>query len=77
MGLLLERGIIGLFSWAIFYVVILYKAFQYRKKDNLTAGICVTTIVVYLCFSNMTGELNSVFPTLLLVGCLFALLYKN
>lgn len=77
MGLLLERGLMGIFFWIFFYTTLFYTAYSFRKQDRFTAAICITIITIYLCFANMTGELFSVFPTLLLLGTFLAILYKS
>lgn len=78
MNLLLERGIVGVFFWFIFYGTLLYWTFKLRKYDKYTYSLCLSLLIVYLAFSNMTGELNSVFPTLLLIGgCLRILKEKS
>lgn len=78
MNLLLERGIVGVLFWCIFYGTLLFWIIKLRKYDKYTYSLCFSLLVVYLAFSNMTGELNSVFPTLLLIGgCLRILKEKS
>ena len=68
MNLFLERGLIGVVVWALFYGMIVGLCLKQRKKDSIAASACLTLIGVYVIFVNMTGELNSFFPTLLLSG---------
>lgn len=78
MNLLLERGIVGVLFWCIFYGTLLFWTIKLRKYDKYTYSLCLSLLIVYLAFSNMTGELNSVFPTLLLIGgCLRILKEKS
>lgn len=75
MNHLLERGIIGVLIYILFYTSLLTFIYKNRKLDKSTAALGIATLSSYLAFSNMTGELNSVFPTLLIVGCCIKLLY--
>ena len=78
MNLLLERGIIGVLFWCVFYGTLLFWIIKLRRYDKYTYSLCFSLLIVYLAFSNMTGELNSVFPTLLLMGgCLRILKEKS
>jgi len=65
---LLERGILGLVLWAIFYIVILIYFCKNRKKSKALTGLGVSILTLYLVFSIGTGELGSVYPTMLLLG---------
>lgn len=75
MNYLLERGIIGVLFYFIFYISLLIFIYKNRKLDKSTVALGIATLSSYLAFANMTGELNSVFPTLLIVGCCIKLLY--
>lgn len=78
MNLLLERGIVGVLFWCVFYGTLLFWAFKLRRYDKYAYSLYFSLLIVYLTFSNMTGELNSVFPTLLLIGgCLRILKEKS
>lgn len=74
MSYLLERGIIGLLLYLAFYGTILYFLYRHRVIDKQTSAFGLSLVFAYLAFANMTGELNSVFPTLLLIGCCIKLL---
>ena len=75
MNYLLERGIIGVLIYFTFYISLLIFIYKNRKLDKYTAALGIATLSSYLAFSNMTGELSSVFPTLLITGCCIKLLY--
>ena len=65
---LLERGIIGLILWATFYSIIFFYFWKNRTKRKVLTGLGASTLILYLFFSIGTGELGSVYPTLLLLG---------
>lgn len=65
---LLERGIIGLVLWAAFYTVIFLYFWRNRKRRKKLTGLGVSILTLYLFFSIGTGELGSVYPTMLLLG---------
>ena len=75
---LLERGIIGLVLWAAFYVIIFLYFWRNRKKRKKLTGLGVSILSLYLFFSIGTGELGSVYPTMLLLGFVIkAIEYKK
>ena len=65
---LLERGIIGLFLWAAFYTAIFLYFWRNRRKRKKLTGLGVSVLSLYLAYSIGTGELGSVYPTMLLLG---------
>ena len=65
---LLERGIIGLFLWAAFYTIIFLYFWRNRKRRKKLTGFGASIITLYMLFSIGTGELGSVYPTMLLLG---------
>ena len=65
---LLERGIIGLLLWAAFYTIIFLYFWRNRKRRKKLTGFGASIITLYLFFSIGTGELGSVYPTMLLLG---------
>lgn len=71
MNYILERGFIGVFLYLLFYISILYYFYKNRKKASMTIAFGISILSVYLAFANMTGELSSVYPTLLLLGYVF------
>ena len=68
LAYLLERGIIGLIFWAIFYTSIFFHFWENRKKRKTLTGLGASILTLYLVFSIGTGELGSVYPTMLLLG---------
>ncbi len=68
MNLLLERGFFGLICWLVFYIVLINYFWKHRKYNRQIAALGLSLTILYLCFSNMTGQLLSVYPTLLLLG---------
>ena len=68
LSYLLERGIIGLILWATFYTVIFRYFWMNRKKRKALTGLGGSIFTLYLVFSIGTGELGSVYPTMLLLG---------
>ena len=65
---LLEQGIIGLVLWATFYTIIFLYFWRNRKRRKKLTGLGASILSLYLFFSTGTGELGSVYPTLLLLG---------
>ena len=65
---LLERGIIGLVLWAAFYTIIFLYFWRNRKRRKSLTGLGASILTLYLLFSIGTGELGSVYPTMLLLG---------
>ena len=65
---LLEQGIIGLILWAAFYSIIFFYFGRNRTKRKALTGLGASTLTLYLVFSIGTGELGSVYPTMLLLG---------
>ena len=68
---ILERGFVGLALWALFYVLILIYFIKHRQKYKRLTGLGVSLLMLYLFFSIGTGELGSVYPTMLLFGFVF------
>ena len=65
---MLEKGIIGLVLWAAFYTIIFLYFWRNRKKRKELTGLGAAVLALYLLFSIGTGELGSVYPTMLLLG---------
>lgn len=68
MNLALERGIVGILVHMVFYLSLLFFVMRHRKYSKSLAALGVTVLLVYLLFANMTGELSSVYPTLIVSG---------
>lgn len=75
MNYLLERGIVGVCFYLFFYGCLLIFFIKHNNENRLISALCIATLSAYLAFANMTGELSSVFPTLLILGCGIKLLY--
>ena len=65
---LLEQGIIGLILWATFYSIIFFYFWRNRIRRKKLTGLGVSILTLYMVFSIGTGELGSVYPTMLLLG---------
>lgn len=68
MSYLLERGIVGLILYLFFWISLLVYMFKNRKMSRHLTALGISLLAVYLSFANMTGELLSVYPTLLILG---------
>ena len=68
LSYLLERGIVGLTLWTTFYAIIFRYFWKNRKKSKALTGLGCSILILYLLFSIGTGELGSVYPTMLLFG---------
>lgn len=77
MNIILERGIIGLIFYISIYFILLRFIIINRYIDKLTASLCLSILATYIVFANATGELSSVYPTLLIVGMGISLLYRK
>jgi len=74
---LLERGIIGLILWVIFYIIIFGYFGLNRKKRKALTGLGASILTLFLVFSIGTGELGSVYPTMLLLGMVIKMIESN
>lgn len=77
MGTLLERGIVGVLFYLIYYLIIIRYAYSLRKYDRAAAATCIAIIISFIAYGNMTGELNSGSPTLLFAGIFLKIGYLN
>lgn len=68
LGYILERGYFGLTLWAAFYLSIFLYFYRNQHDSKALTGLGVSLLVLYLIFSIGTGELGSVYPTMLLFG---------
>lgn len=71
LAYILERGFVGLFLYFAFYLLAIFYLFKNRKIVPQTCALGIAVLCVYLSFANMTGNLLSVYPTLLLLGYVF------
>lgn len=77
LNLLLERGVVGLMFYIAFWGILFAYVIKKRKQRKDAASLCVSMIFVYLLFAIMTGELKSVFITMLILGCGIHILDNN
>ena len=68
LSVLLERGVIGLIFWAVFYIWIFNFFLANRQRTKPLTGLGVSILALYVLFAVGTGELSSVYPSLLLLG---------
>lgn len=68
MSYILERGLVGFALYLLFYISIIISFFRNRKYSMVATAFGISVVCTYLSFANMTGELSSVYPTLLLLG---------
>lgn len=66
--LLLERGIVGLLVYVVFWLSMLCILYKYKKTDKQICALCISVTIGYLLFSIMTGELGSLFFMGLILG---------
>ena len=74
---LLERGYIGLFLWIIFYMSLFGVFRRNRKRQPILSGLGASLVTTYLIFAIGTGELGSVYPTMLLLGMILKVIEKT
>lgn len=77
MNYLLERGFIGYFLYLLFYVLIIIYFIRNRHLMRSECALGLSILTAYFVFSNMTGELYSVQPTLLILGCALGIIINN
>lgn len=77
MGILLERGYIGVFFYLTFYVAIIIFALHLRKKSPSEIAVVLSCLVAFISYANMTGELMSSTITMFLSGAFFKLACQN
>ena len=68
LGYILERGYLGLTLWAAFNLIIFLYFRRNKQVYKMLTGLGVSILSLYLVFSIGTGELGSVYPTMLLLG---------
>ena len=65
---ILERGYVGLSLWIAFYAVIFVYFWRNRQTMQQLTGLGISILSLYMVFAIGTGELSSVYPTMLLLG---------
>lgn len=71
MNYILERGFVGFSLYLVFYISVLLSFLRGRKYSKPVSAFGISVLSTYLLFANMTGELLSVYPTLLMLGYVF------
>lgn len=66
--LLIERGIIGIAAYMVFYGSVLFYLIKNRKYDTTLTALGISLFSIYLFFAIATGELLSVPVTLFFSG---------
>lgn len=68
LNLLLERGLVGLFVYISFWVILLKNLIFFKKVDSVSAAFCLSISVAFINFSFMTGELLSFRIAFIMIG---------
>lgn len=74
LNYILERGFLGFAIYLLIYIIIISYFWKLRRVNKNVSGLGLSILVAYLSFSFMTGELGSVYPTLLLTGMTIGLM---
>lgn len=77
MGILLERGYIGVIFYVVFYLTVIIYALRMRNKSPSEVAVVTSCIIAFISFGNMTGELMSAIITMFLSGIFLKLAYNN
>ena len=68
LSYLLERGVVGYFLYLTVWLMMLIYLLRNRYINKQLSAFGIAVWIVYTAFANMTGELLSVYPTLLIIG---------
>lgn len=68
MNILLERGVVGLVFYYVFWLILLFYLFLKRRTDIVTSACAISLVICYMVFAHATGELNSLPATLFFIG---------
>ena len=68
LSYMLERGILGLLFYYVIWFGIVFYILKRYKNSHLSAAFGVAVVIAYLSFAHATGELLSLFPTLVFLG---------
>lgn len=77
MNYLLERGFVGYVFYLLFYIILFVYLIKNRRKGKNEFALGVSILAAYLAYANMTGELFSAQPTLLILGCTIGIIYNK
>lgn len=75
MLLLLERGVIGVLIYIIFYFGLIRAFKRYFKYAKTEVSTAVSIIISFIAYGNMTGELNSAMLTFIFSGIFLKIAY--
>lgn len=68
LNYLLERGFVGYFLYLCVWIVLLVYLYKHKHYTRELSALGISVWVLYSAFANMTGELMSVYPSLLIIG---------
>ena len=77
MNYLLERGFVGYVFYLLFYIILFVYLIKNRRKGKNEFALGVSILAAYFAYANMTGELFSAQPTLLILGCTIGIIYNK
>lgn len=77
MGRLLERGILGVLVYLLFYLMLIRYIWKFRKQLRLETATAMSVLIACVAFGNMTGELNSVAVSMLFIGMYIGIAYSK
>ena len=72
LSLLLEHGIVGLLLYLAVLALLIVFIFRYRRLGRKLYALGLSSIVLYILFGFMTGELYSTTPTFYILGYVVA-----
>lgn len=71
LSLLLERGIVGFLFWIIFYSSLIRYFYKKMNRYREESSLALSILISFVAYAMMTGELDSVYPTLLFLGIIW------
>lgn len=74
MSYLLERGIVGFLLYLLMISCLVCGLVRLRNIVRSLYALGISTLIIYLSFSFLTGELLSFFPTAIIVGMVLSIL---
>lgn len=74
LSYLLERGFVGYTLYLLFYLSLMLYFIRNRQYAKTQCSIAIAILTSYLLFSHFTGELSSLYSTLLLCGAMIAVI---
>lgn len=75
MLLLLERGVVGVLIYIVFYIGLIRTYIRYLKYARTEVSIALSMIISFIAYGNMTGELNSAMLTFIFCGMFLKIAY--